>query len=94
MADAMGSLENFSPAFSDHHSTRHQLQSKEETNPSYSKRFWCAMTNRGESAARGETVAPLPTDCELQKLTSKPLQPKGKHQKIEETSADSPTRRI
>jgi hypothetical protein len=43
------------------------------------------MTNRGESAARGETVAPLPTDWELQKKpTSKPLQSKRKTPKERE----------
>jgi hypothetical protein len=40
MAAAMNSPENFGSAFSDHHSTRHQLQSKEEVNPIYSKQFW------------------------------------------------------
>jgi hypothetical protein len=54
------------------------------------------MTNRGESAARGETVAPLPTDWELQKknLLRSLSNQKEKHQKKEKTSADSPTRKI
>jgi hypothetical protein len=94
MADAMSSPVNLGSPVPDHQTTRKQLQSVEKINPSSSTRFMPSTMSRRESAARGGTAAPLSTDGELQKLTSKPLQPKGKHKKIEETSADSPTRRI
>jgi hypothetical protein len=60
MADVMSLPESFGSTFSDHNSPRHQHQSKEEVNPNSSRRFRSAMTNRGESTARGKTAAPLP----------------------------------
>jgi hypothetical protein len=40
IAGAMSPPESFGSAFSDHHSTRHQLKSKEKVNPIYPRRFW------------------------------------------------------
>jgi hypothetical protein len=94
MAGRQNSPVNLGSTVSDPQSTRNQHQSVEKINPTSSTRFMNSTMSRGESAAREGTAAPLPTDGELQKFTSKPLQPKEKHKKIEETSADSPTRRI